>query len=72
MLRQPGGVVVDNLARIRNDDGSSIPNMFAFGLGSGMFVTEKTGGEPSFQGRADGVWLYQNDVGEIVSQQLTA
>jgi hypothetical protein len=28
------------------------------------------GGEPSFRGQANGLWLYQHGIGEIILNQL--
>ena len=42
--------------------------VFAFGLGAGLLPTEELGGESSSRTkvRSDGVWLYQNTVGETI------
>ena len=59
-------IVNENGQCLLEADGSCIPQLYAFGLGSGLFVNTDVGGEKSFKGRADGVWLYQNDVGNVV------
>lgn len=52
--------------RVRSENGDVIPGLYSFGLGSGLIPSRQIGGEPSFNGRLDGVWLYQNDVGDEV------
>ena len=48
--------------------------IFAFGLGAGLLPTEELGGEASSRTkvRSDGVWLYQNTVGETILNALSA
>jgi 2-polyprenyl-3-methyl-5-hydroxy-6-metoxy-1,4-benzoquinol methylase len=45
---------------------------FAYGLGAGLFLNTDIGGEIRGYGmeRADGVWLYQFDIGTLVLDQL--
>lgn len=47
-----------------------IPNIFAVGLASGYIPGGKLGGEPSFKGQTNGIWYYQNVIGEIVLEKL--
>jgi len=65
-----GARVVDRHARLLRADGRAIPNLLAYGLGSGLRVSAEIGGEPSYHGRVDGVWLYQHDVGRVVMRSL--
>ena len=54
-------------------DGVPFPlkGVFAFGLGAGLRSDkDASGGEPSFSGRVDGVWLYQNDMGTQVLRDM--
>lgn len=46
--------------------------IFAFGLGAGLLPTEDLGGEASSRTkvRSDGVWLYQNTVGETILKSI--
>ena len=44
--------------------------IYAFGIGSGLKPSAKTGGEPSCTRRSDGIWLYQHTVGDIVRSAL--
>jgi hypothetical protein len=43
-----------------------VPNAFAIGLAAGFVPTGKLGGEPSFTGQANGLWLWQSDVGGMI------
>lgn len=36
----------------------------------GYRLPPEMGGEPGFSGQTNGLWLYQNDVGERVVRQL--
>jgi hypothetical protein len=58
-----GGPAVDDDARILLRNGRALPNVFAIGLGSGYRPHGPMGGEPSFRGQANSLWLYQNDIG---------
>ena len=51
-------------------DGSAIPGMFGIGLAAGFVPEGRLGGEPSFQGKANGLWLWQNDVGSMIVSRL--
>ena len=48
---------------VRDAGGAVVPGLFAFGLGAGLRPGPEVGGEPSYQGRLDGVWIYQHDAG---------
>jgi hypothetical protein len=43
-----------------------LDSILAIGLGSGYTSSPEIGGEAGFRGSVDGVWLYQNDLGEQV------
>jgi hypothetical protein len=62
----PGGV--DSGCRVRRADGRPLPNVFSLGLASGYVPTIRMGGEASFVGQQNSLWLYQNDVGQTVHQ----
>ncbi len=64
------GLYGDDKGRVYTKDNYLIPNIYSYGLGSGLKRSEKIGGELSFQGRLDGVWLYQNDIGRIILEQM--
>jgi hypothetical protein len=63
-----GRPAVDAQARIVRTDGQPLANVFCVGLGSGYHPTGSMGGEPSFAGQANSLWLYQNDIGGVVYQ----
>jgi len=64
------GVFVDSNGSIFMETGEKLDNIYAFGIGSGLSISEDIGGEKSFQGRVDGVWLYQNDIGEKIFDNI--
>lgn len=67
-----GGLQTDGFARVYDKAGRILPGLYSFGLGSGMQVSPTIGGELSYTGRVDGVWLYQNDVGSILLKEVLA
>ena len=57
----PTGLRVDSRGQALRTCGRPLPDFYAIGLGSKLLRRSETiGGEPSFTGQADGVWLYQN------------
>lgn len=62
--------LVDRQCRVLNSIGAPIPNLYGIGLASGFVPSGDLGGEPSFRGQTNGLWLYQNGVGEIVLNAL--
>ena len=46
--------------------GNPLPDLFAIGLAAGFVPHGKLGGEPSFRGQANGLWLWQSDVGGLI------
>ncbi|HUA53679.1 MAG TPA: hypothetical protein VMB81_16020 [Candidatus Sulfotelmatobacter sp.] len=60
------GAAVDSDARLLRDDGTPLPNLFGIGLGSGYRPTAAMGGEPSFTGQANSLWLYQHHIGAVI------
>jgi hypothetical protein len=63
-----GGPAVGRDARLLLADGGFIPNIFGIGLGADYRPWGHMGGEPSFEGQTNGLWLYQNYIGAVVSQ----
>lgn len=57
---------VDDRCRIRLENGTSLPNVFGIGLGTGFRPTQAMGCEPNFSGQANSLWLYQNDIGAVI------
>ena len=60
-----GGLNTSADGQIRDVDGSLVEGLYAFGLGAGQRPSADIGGEPSFEGRIDGVWMYQHDIGAV-------
>jgi hypothetical protein len=64
--------LVDGQCRLLLADGTPLPGAFGLGLASGFVPHGAMGGEPSFDGQTNGLWLYQNDVGARVLEPLLA
>lgn len=62
--------LVDQQCRVLDADGRPVPNAFGIGLAAGFVPSGRLGGEPSFRGKANGLWLWQNDVGQLIVEQL--
>jgi hypothetical protein len=60
------GDAVDDDCRLVLADGSSLPNVYGIGLGSGFRPSLAMGCEPNFRGQANSLWLYQNDIGGTI------
>jgi hypothetical protein len=65
-----GGPAVDREARLLLADGRSLRNVFGIGLGTGYRPWGHMGGEASFTGQANSLWLYQNDIGAVVHRGI--
>ncbi len=68
----PKKPLVDSMCRLLLADGTPLPRAFGLGLASGFVPHGTMGGEPSFDGQTNGLWLYQNDVGARVLDQVLA
>jgi len=66
------GPMVDRHCRVLAADGSVVPGAFGIGLAAGFVPWGALGGEPSFRGNANGLWLWQNDVGQMIVDQVLA
>ncbi|MGW2842954.1 FAD-dependent oxidoreductase [Streptomyces sp. NPDC001493] len=66
----PTGTVVNDRGHLVDARGTAYPQLVAYGLGAGLAPSQEVGGEPSYTRRADGVWLYQHDIGEVVLDDL--
>ena len=64
--------MVDRHCRVLAADGSVVPGAFGIGLAAGFVPWGALGGEPSFRGNANGLWLWQNDVGQMIVDQVLA
>jgi hypothetical protein len=62
----PKARLVDNDCRVMDAEGKPLPGLFAIGLAAGFVPHGKLGGEPSFRGQANGLWLWQSDVGGLI------
>ena len=64
------GRMVDDLCRVVDTDSIAIPGVYGIGLAAGFVPHGKLGGEASFRGQANGLWLWQNDVGQLIVEQI--
>jgi dTDP-4-amino-4,6-dideoxygalactose transaminase len=63
--------MVDQHCRVIDAEGRPVPGAYGIGLAAGFVPQgDKLGGEPSFKGKANGLWLWQNDVGQLIVDQL--
>ena len=65
-----GAAMVDRHCRVLAADGSPLPGVYGIGLAAGFVPWGRLGGEASFSGQANGLWLWQNDVGMMIVDQL--
>ena len=57
-------------SRLLLGDGTSLANLLCIGLGTGYRLPARMGGEPNFDGQANSLWLYQNDIGEVIYRAI--
>lgn len=62
--------LADQQCRILDANGDPLPGAYGIGLAAGFVPEGALGGEPSFRGKANGLWLWQNDVGQIIVDRL--
>jgi Pyridine nucleotide-disulphide oxidoreductase len=62
----PQAPLVDGCCRVLDASGKPLPDLFAIGLAAGFVPHGKLGGEPSFRGQANGLWLWQSEVGGLI------
>jgi hypothetical protein len=62
----PQHPLVDRLCRVVDSEGSPIAGLFGIGLAAGFVPYGKLGGEPSFIGQANGLWLWQTAIGSMI------
>jgi dTDP-4-amino-4,6-dideoxygalactose transaminase len=71
MADEPGRPrLVDQQCRVIDADGVPVPGVYGIGLASGHVPDGKLGGESSFSGKANGLWLWQNDIGQMIVDQI--
>ena len=61
-----GGRAVGPDGRVLDAGGRPLDNLFGLGLGTGYRPLASMGGEASFTGQLNSLWLYQNDIGRVV------
>ncbi|MDQ0250388.1 dTDP-4-amino-4,6-dideoxygalactose transaminase [Sphingomonas kyeonggiensis] len=62
--------LADQLCRVTDAEGQPIPGAYGIGLAAGFVPEGRLGGEKSFKGKANGLWQWQNDVGQLIVDQL--
>ncbi|GBR03266.1 FAD-dependent oxidoreductase [Acetobacter oeni] len=62
----PQEPLVDSQCRVLRSDGVALPGLFGMGLAAGFVPRGPLGGEASFRGQANGLWLWQKDVGSLI------
>jgi hypothetical protein len=70
LMADRGQRSVDSNCHVRRADGRSLPNLFSLGLASGYVPNRAMGGEASFVGQQNSLWLYQNDIGQSVFRSV--
>ena len=58
--------LVDAQCRVLDATSNPIAGLYGIGLAAGFIPSGKFGGEPSFVGQANGLWLWQNGIGSII------
>jgi hypothetical protein len=67
---EAGGIAVGEGSRLLLSDGTTVPNLFGIGLGTGYRLPVSMGGEPNFDGQANSLWLYHNDIGAVIYRSI--
>ncbi len=62
--------LVDQQCRVVDVEGHPVPGAYGIGLAAGFVPSGALGGEKSFKGKANGLWLWQNDVGQLIVGQI--
>ena len=70
LAHHEGRPMVDRHCRILDAADRPVPGAYGIGLSAGFVPWGKLGGEASFRGQANGLWLWQNDVGQMIVDQL--
>lgn len=65
-----GAPLVDRRCRVVDQWSRPVPGVLALGLAAGFVPGGSLGGEPSFVGQTNGLWLWQNDIGAIILDSL--
>jgi cation diffusion facilitator CzcD-associated flavoprotein CzcO len=59
--------MVGGSSNVINASGRVITGLYGIGLASGFVPRGRFGGEPSFKGQANSLWLWQHDIGEQIA-----
>lgn len=70
LAHRAGRPMVDRHCRVLDDQDRPVPGVYGIGLSAGFVPWGALGGEKSFRGQANGLWLWQNDVGQMIVDQL--
>lgn len=70
LAHHAGRPMVDRHCRILDAHDRPVPGAYGIGLSAGFVPWGRLGGEASFRGQANGLWLWQNDVGQMIVDQL--
>ena len=70
LAHHEGRPMVDRHCRILDAQDRPVPGAYGIGLSAGFVPWGRLGGEASFRGQANGLWLWQNDVGQMIVDQL--
>jgi hypothetical protein len=62
--------LVDRHCQVLDVNGQPIPRLLGLGLAAGFIPSGTLGGEPSFRGQTNGIWLWQNGVGAMIVDVL--
>ncbi|MBW4330323.1 DegT/DnrJ/EryC1/StrS family aminotransferase [Stakelama sp. CBK3Z-3] len=62
--------LVNQACEVIDAGGDAVRGVYGIGLAAGFVPEGRLGGEPSFQGKANGLWLWQNDVGAMIVDRL--
>ena len=68
----PQQPLVDGQCRVLDAAAAPVGGLFGIGLAAGFMPCGSLGGEPSFRGQANGLWLWQNDVGALIVEAVMA
>ncbi len=62
----PQAAMVDRKCRVMDENNLPVGDLYGIGLAAGFLPSGPLGGEPSFRGQANGLWLWQHDVGLLI------
>ncbi len=62
--------LVNGACEVLDDARQAIPGLYGIGLAAGFLPQGAAGGEPSFVGQTNGLWLWQNPIGAMIVEAL--